>query len=150
MTPETKQLLCQYDEQGAFEFPSGFDYADLERRAKMVYEDIRKCGIQAGFEGAVYNQDASFSIDIPLHSFERREATALFQPSVRFSNFGNLATIKWIDQIPDATRIEIRESLDTHGFNYVCAGELDCDYDGVMTDKKDVFRTWWIRYFDWL
>ena len=150
MTPETKQLLCRFDELGAFEFPAGFDYGDLERRATLVYDDIRSFGIQAGFEDAVYSQDASFSIAIPLHSFERKEATTTFQPTVRFSNFGNLATMTWIDQIPDAARNEIRASLGRHGFNYVCADELDCDYDGIMADRKEVFRTWWIRYFDWL
>jgi hypothetical protein len=150
MKPETRQLLCQFDEPGAFEFPTGFDYAGLERRALLVCDDIRNFGIEAGFEGAVYNQDASFSIAILLHNFERKEATAIIQPTVRFSNFGNLATMTWIDQIPDAAQVEIRGSLGRHGFRYVCADELDCDYDGVMAERTDVFRTWWIRYFDWL
>lgn len=150
MRPETKQLLCRFDEPGAFEFPKGFDYPELEERAMLVCEDIRRSGTQADFEGAVHNQDASFSIAILLRSFERQAAKTIYQPCVRFSNFGNLATMTWIDQISDAVRIEIRASLGRHGFNYVCADELDCDYDGVMADRKDVFRTWWIRYFDWL
>jgi hypothetical protein len=116
----------------------------------MVCEDIRSFGIEASFEGAMYNQDASFSIAIRLHCFERKEAVTLYQPTVRFSNFGNLATMTWIDQIPEAARSEIRTSLGKHGFNYVCADELDSEYDGVMAERKDVFRTWWIRYFDWL
>jgi len=150
MTLETKQLLCRFDEPGAFEFPARFDYDDLERRATLVHEDIRSAGIQAGFEGAIHNQDASFSIAIPLHSFERVNAIAILQPTVRFSNFGNLATMTWIDQIPETARAEIRASLGKHGFNYVRADELDCDYDGIMADNKDTFRTWWNRYFDWL
>jgi len=150
MNPETKQLLCRFDEPGAFEFPTGFDYPDLERRATLVYEDVRIFGIQAGFEGAVHNQDASFSIAILLHSYERKEATTIIQPTVRFSNFGNLVTMTWIDMIPDSARNEIRKSLSRHGFNYVCADELDCDYDGVMAENNHIFRTWWIRYFDWL
>lgn len=142
--------MCQFDEVGTYEFPTGFDYADLERRAKLVWDDIRTFGIQAGFEGAVHNQDASFSIAILLHSYERTEGTSIIQPTVRFSNFGNLATMTWIDQIPDAARVEIRGSLGKHGFSYVSADELDCEYDGVMTEKNVVFHTWWNRYFDWL
>jgi hypothetical protein len=150
MSPETRKLLEQFDEPGAYEFPSGFDYSDLERRAKLVYEDIKNLGIRVGFEGAVYNQDASFSIAILLHDYERKEATALIQPTIRFSNFGNLATLTWIDQIPETSAEGIRASLGRHGFTYVSEAELDCEYDGIMVERKDVFRTWWIRYFDWL
>lgn len=150
MNSETKDLLRRFDEPGAFEFPTRFDYPDLERRAKLVYADIEGLGIRIGFEGAVYNQDASFSIAILLHDYEREDAMGLYQPTVRFSNFGNLSTMTWIDQIPDATREVIRASLDRHGFTYVCADELDCEYDGTMAERKDIFNTWWIRYFDWL
>lgn len=150
MRPETRHLLCQFDEPGAYEFPTAFDYPDLERRAKLVFEDIQSSGIQAGFEGAIYHQDASFSIAILLHGFERQDAMAIYQPTVRFSNFGNLATITWMDQITEAAQDEICASLGRHGFNYVCADELDCEYDGIMAEKNDILRTWWIRYFDWI
>ena len=40
-------------------------------------------------------------------------------------------------------------SLDRNGFTYVCADELDCEYDGIMAEKDGIW-TWWIRYFDWL
>jgi hypothetical protein len=150
MTPETKKLLERFDEPGAYEFPGGFDYPDLERRAKLVYGDIENLGIGVGFEGAAHNQDASFSIAILLHDYERRESTAIIQPTIRFSNFGNLATLTWIDQVPETTVAEIRASLGRHCFTYVSEAELDCDYDGIMAEKKDVFRRWWNRYFDWL
>jgi hypothetical protein len=150
VSPETRNLLCRFDEPGAYEFPTGFDYSDLEQRAKLVYEDIRSFGIQAKFEGAAYNQDASFSVAILLQSFERKEAAALYQPTVRFSNFGNLATVTWLDQISEPARVAIRTSLGGHGFTYVGADELDCEYDGVMAERKALFPTWWIRYFDYL
>lgn len=150
MTPETKKLLERFDEPGAYEFPGGFDYPDLERRAKLVYGDIQNLGIRVGFEGAAHNQDASFSIAILLEDYERRESTLIIQPTIRFSNFGNLATLMWIDQIPETTLAKIRASLSRHGLTYVSADELDCEYDGIMAEKKNVFRTWWIRYFDWL
>jgi hypothetical protein len=150
MSPQTKALLCRFDEPGAYEFPTGFDYPDLEGRAKLVCKDIERFGIHVGFEGAVHNQDASFSIAILLHDYERNEAMALYQPTVRFSNFGNLATMTWIDLIPETAREEIRASLDRNGFTCVCADELDCAYDGIMAEKEGIFRTWWIRYFDWL
>ena len=150
MSPETRALLCRLDEPGAYEFPAVFDYLDLERRAKLVCEDIERFGVHVGFEGAVYNQDASFSVAILLHDYERNEPKGLYQPTVRFSNFGNLATMTWIELIQETAREEICASLDRNGFIYICADELDCEYDGIMTEKEAVFRTWWIRYFDWL
>jgi hypothetical protein len=150
MSPETKELLRRFDEPETYEIPTNFDYPDLDRRAKLVCEDIERIGIHFGFEGAVHNQDASFSIAILLHDYERKEAMGLYRPTVRFSNFGNLATMTGIDQIPDAAREVIRTSLARHGFTYLCADELDCEYDGTMSQRKDVFQTWWIRYFDWL
>jgi hypothetical protein len=150
MSPETKALLCRFDEPGAYEFPASFDYLDLERRAQMVCKDMERFVLHVGFEGAVYNQDASFSIAILLHDYERNEPNGLYQPTIRFSNFGNLATMTWIDLIPEPTRKEICASLDRNGFTYVCADELDCEYDGIMPEKERAFPTWWIRYFDWL
>ena len=150
MTPETKKLMERFDEPGTYEFPGAFDYPDLERRAKRVYGDIENLGIRVGFEGAAHNQDASFSISILLHDYERRDSTAIIQPTIRFSNFGNLVTLTWMDEIPETTVAEVRASLGRHGFTYVSGAELDCDYDGIMAEKKDCFRTWWIRYFDWL
>lgn len=150
MSPETKDLLRQFDEPGAYEFPSAFDYADLERRAKLVCEDIKRLGVRVGFEGAVYNQDASFSIALLLHSLERGEASTRYLPTVRFSNFGNLATITWSGQIPETVTQAILSSLLLRGFMFLDAEELDCEYDGVMLDKKNTFKTWWIRYFDWI
>lgn len=150
MSPETKELLRRFDEPGAYEFPAIFDYPELERRASLVRDDLELLGVRVGFEDAIHNQDASFSIALLLHGFERSEASAVYQPTVRFSNFGNLATITWNDLISGEVIGEIRNSLRKHGFSFVDANELDCDYDGVMLDKMDTFRTWWIRYFDWL
>lgn len=150
MRPEIKDLLLRFDEAGAYEFPSGFDYPELDRRARMVFSDIEKSGVQVGFEDAVHNQDASFSVSVVLHGFDRIEELTRYQAAVRFSNFGNLASVTFADQIPKLTMDEIKKSLLRHGFIFVCADELDCDYDGVMTDKENTFQTWWIRYFDWL
>ena len=149
MSPATKEILSRFDEPGAYEFPSKFDYVDLERRAKMVCADVEAAGVHVSFEGAAHNQDASFSIAIPLHTYEKKEGTMLFQATVRFSNFGSLATITWSEYLPEKILVLVRASLARHGFVYVPADELDCDYDGVMPEKQ-VFHTWWTRYFDWL
>jgi hypothetical protein len=69
MKPETKSILLKYDEKGSYEYHSDFDYNNLEKRAKQVNEKLNSLGIKTKFEGAVYNQDASFSVAINLDSF---------------------------------------------------------------------------------
>lgn len=149
MSPATREVLIRFDEPGAYEIPAKFDYADLERRAKLVYADVEAAGVHVSFEGAAYNQDASFSIAILLHPYERAEGGMLSRPTIRFSNFGSLATIGWREYLPEKVLGAILASISHRGFIYVSADELDCEYDGVMPEKH-VFHTWWTRYFDWL
>jgi hypothetical protein len=149
MSPETKEILVRFDEAGAYEFPAGFDYDDLERRAKLVCTDLESAGTRVAFEGAGYNQDASFSITILLRDYERTLDRALHLPTVVFSNFGNLTTVTLIANFPEGLLRLILASLAQHGFLYVSAEDLDSDYDGVMMERH-IFPTWWSRYFDWL
>jgi hypothetical protein len=145
----TKEILLRFDEAGAYETPSGFDYAELEQRAKLVLADLESTGSRVSFEGANFNQDASFSVQILLHDYEKSRDRMLYQPTVRFSNFGNLATVTWCEQIPEEMLRLILGSLAQRGFTYIPVEDLDAEYDGVMPEK-DVFHTWWTRYFDWL
>ena len=148
MQEATRRILQQNDEENAYEFPKGFNYAALERRAGIVNRRLsEELGERTTLEGALHNQDASFSVAVCLHTHERSEDVGLYLPCIRFSNFGNLATVTWPELVP-AERLEsIVQILSAEGFTFLSQEELDCPYDGVMPGK---FETWWIRYFDWL
>ncbi len=149
MTTQIREILTRFDELGAYEFPRQFRYSELRCKTERVFALVARLGLRITLEGAEHNQDASFSIAILLHDFERLTPTGLFRPVIRFSNFGNLATITATEFIHESTIEKIVEILDANGFIYLSANELDADYDGVMQDRT-TYKSWWIRYFDWL
>ena len=149
MTPETKNLLLKFDEDHAWEFPSDFDEKDIERRARKVHTELGVGFGELRFEDWMHNQDASFGLAVILKSYERKTPHAIYQPAIRFSNFGNLATFTLGELLPKDARKNIIDCLGKNGFIYVDAHELDAPYDGVMA-PKDSISTWWVRYFDWL
>ena len=149
MKPATKKLLLQHDEDNAWEFPSIFDANEIEQRARKVHSEFSGEFGNLVFEDWVHNQDASFGLAIVFKPYEIANSFAIQQPVIRFSNFGNLATFTYEEQLPKDARQTIVESLSRHGFTYVDAEELDEPYDGVMSPNEAV-STWWIRFFDWL
>lgn len=149
MKTSTREILERYDEPGAYEFPRAFRYPELEARATEVAHRLIAIGQRVTIEGAAHNQDASFSVAILLHNYEKSVDRLLYQPNIRFSNFGNLVSVTWDEQIPETDLKRIVQELEACGFTFIPESELDCDYDGIMTDKK-TFSSWWIRYFDWI
>ena len=148
MKHDYRRVLEAADEPGCYEFPSKFDYDALEARAKQiqtrVLQELRE---PTTFEGANFNQDASFSIDIILTSHVVLKDKLRYQPSIRFSNFGNLVTICWHDLMPHLLYQQIIKIVEDDGFHFIPEEELATPYDGVMTGK---FPNWWGRYFDWI
>lgn len=149
MNTNTKQLLLMHDEDQAWEFPSQFDAKELESRARKVFSELCANFGELAFEDWVHNQDASFGLAIIFKPHEQTTSSAIAQPVVRFSNFGNLATFTFEELLPDNARTIIIDSLSRNGFSFVDSEELDEPYDGVMS-PSDTISTWWIRYFDWL
>ncbi len=149
MKPDVRQLLERYDEPGSYEFHSEFDYPEMEARAGEVARRLEASGARLTFEGALYNQDASFSIAILLHDYERAEDRLTHCPTLRFSNFGNLVSITWSERLPVPDLESIVQALEDCGFTFVPEKALSGPYDGVMTDRK-LFDSWWTRYFDWI
>lgn len=150
MTPELKQVLLAADEQGAYEFPACFDAADIERRAEGVWKTLAAAGYTCRFESFVYNQDASFGIAILLDDVARDHAGVHMIPTIRFSNFGSLATICEPEALSLTCLSTIDGAFHTYGFSPVPADVLQATaYDGVNA-PNDAFPTWWVRYFDWL
>ncbi|MDG9929669.1 MULTISPECIES: hypothetical protein [unclassified Pseudomonas] len=149
MKPSTRQLLERYDELGSYEFHSAFDYPDMEARANEVARRLETNGNRLTFEGAIYNQDASFSIAILLHDYERAEDRLTHCPTIRFSNFGNLVSLTWSELLPGSDLERTVQELEACGFTFIPEAELSGAYDGVMPDRK-LFDSWWTRYFDWI
>ena len=146
MKPHTRAILERYDEPGSYEFHSEFDYPEMEARALLVERDLIATGVSTVFEGEIYNQDASFSIAILLDVDNAPGVTS--GAAIRFSNFGNLATVIGQERLPVTLLAVIGQALRAHGFQAIPAQDLDCVYDGVMPDA--CFHSWRARYFDWI
>jgi hypothetical protein len=149
MESKLRNVLLKYDELGAYEFPSSFNYFELEERTTRVATQLHLDGTRITCEGAAYNQDASFSIAILLHDFQKETPRGLATPSIRFSNFGNLTSLTWSDQIPKEALAKLIQILESHDFTFLPEQDLQKPYDGIMNDRK-TFCSWWVRYFDWL
>ncbi len=150
MNKDYRQLLEGCDEDGAYEFPVEFDYDALERDALIVERELQnQLDLKTKFEGAVFNQDASFSIAIILLDYTQKRGNIIYQPTIRFSNFGRLCTLTFAEMIPADISGKIPAALEAGGFHYIPQGVLDTDYDGVMAGNK-ALPTWWIRYLDWV
>ncbi|MEM8943593.1 MAG: hypothetical protein AAGD11_00300 [Planctomycetota bacterium] len=149
MSPETKSLLLRFDEEQAWEFPSNFNARDIENRARKVFSELCEAYGKLVFEDWELHQDASFGLAIAFVSHQVKNSLRTTQPTIRFSNFGNLATYTAKELLPNNAGQDILEALKRYGFMYVDSEDLDEPHDGVMSPNKAV-STWWIRYFDWL
>ncbi len=100
-------------------------------RAVEVHREIIESGYAAGFEDWVHNQDASFGLAITVDSFKIRTKQGSCVPTIRFSNFGNLASLTWRDRVNERFSAVARNALRNHGFTFIPENELDQPYDGI-------------------
>jgi hypothetical protein len=141
---EYLNLLRQHDDPRRWEYPTGFDYDAATRRfAKFTEALSALLKVTLKSESGSYIQDASFhsQIYVPLDS----ERYTL----IRFSNFGNMATVSEDEPVSEELMRAIVELLEKHGYVYVPAAVLDQPYTGENPGVTGI-RTWWIRYFDWV
>ena len=142
----TADMLSMHDLKGAYEFPPKFDQRDLEARASLVHRDLEAMfGRGLLFEGGIYNQDASFSVAIRLTETPGVGVTHVCD--LRFSNFGDMVAVTNEDYDGSDECMKVFEIARKHGFTPIPHEALDRDYDGI---NGGAFRTWWIRYFDWI
>jgi hypothetical protein len=149
MDPELKSILIAADERGQYEFPQHFDAVSLEKRARQVHREILGSGYVAGFEDWTDNQDASFGLAITVDSFQVSGAQGIRIPTIRFSNFGSLASLTWQDLVDEQFLTVAKDTLNKHGFIFVPQAELEVPYDGPNSPDESL-PSWWVRYFDWL
>lgn len=162
MNSKLRDTLLQFDEVGAWEGPSSFDYDELRGGVERLHRVLnRRFGSEFRLDDQI--QDASFQVDLKLpkelydepspSSMNRRYGiVADINCAVRISNFGRLSTICFEEQCKEGVANGIRECLSAEGFIYVPAHELDVPYDGLFEDFKGdgSYSTWWIRDFDYI
>jgi len=141
------QLFHQLDEPNSWEFPSRFDYDQLNREVRAVWRELEsQLGRTLPIEDGSRIQDASFHADIIL--WQQQSGKVIHRVSLRFSNFGNMVTLTDEESVPDVEYRIIQSTLHDHGFTYVPTDELEKEYYGVIPDRRTI-GTWWIRYFDY-
>jgi hypothetical protein len=138
------EILRRNDQPAHWDYPPGFDYhAATERFARFVEELSAKLGGALKAETGVHIQDASFHSQVFLPLPGGRHAL------IRFSNFGDMATVSDDDPVPEPTMAVVLEMLAQHGYVYVPAAVLAQPYTGSNPGVTGI-DTWWIRYFDWV
>ncbi|WP_041397474.1 hypothetical protein [Rubinisphaera brasiliensis] len=149
MNPQLRALLLANDEQCAYEFPCEFDPSRSEENARKLDAALKQSGIETRFEDSQYNQDASFGLAIVLVSAVRKTGTAVVERTIRISNFGNMASVTFADEVPEEVMQATISLICQHGYIYIPMVDLDVPYDGLNA-PSEVFPTWWVRFFDWL
>ena len=146
-------ILLKFDEKGRYEQPSDFNYNTLYKKVTSL-----KQGLDDLFETTFILdnevQDASFFCDLkipaPLIENYRKELGY----SIRISNFGELATINFEEELTNEIADRIKLVLKNSGFIYVSCDHLDTIYNGSFEDFKNVYTnykpTWYTRYFDYI
>ena len=138
------QLLAQHDHPTHWKYPPGFDYKVAIARFKQFVADLSTAlGQSVPSETGVHIQDASFHSQVFLPLPGGRQGL------IRFSNFGNMATVGDGEPVPESIMSVVLELFARHGYTYVPADVLDADYIGLNPGVSGI-RTWWIRYFDWV
>mgnify|MGYP001035425781 CR=1 FL=1 len=138
------QLLAQHDHPIYWECPPGFDHeAAIARFARFLAALSAVLGESIPSETGCHIQDASFHSQafLPLASGQRG--------LIRFSDFGDMATICDDVPIPEPTMKAVLEQLARHGYVYVPATVLHAPYTGGNPGVTGI-SSWWIRFFDWV
>ena len=137
-------ILERHDDPRRWEYPVGFDYGATTRRFTEFAEALSSAlGVPLRSETGSLIQDASFHSQIFLPLGEGRHAV------IRFSNFGDMATLSEDEPVPPELLKAVVGLLERHGYVYVPASVLAQPYTGRNTGVTGI-RDWWIRYFDWV
>lgn len=146
-------ILLKFDEKGSYEHPSEFNYDALYKKVtslKQVLDDL--FGTTFILDSEV--QDASFFCDLKMPATLIENYKRELGYSIRISNFGELITINFEEELINEMADRIKRILKKSGFTYISYDHLDTIYDGSFEDFKNVYTnykpTWYTRYFDYI
>lgn len=138
------KLFALYDHPTHWEYPPGFDYETANARFLKFVEALSKSlGYEVQKETGAHIQDASFHSQV-LFPVQRDR-----QPTIRFSNFGDMASVSFGELLPKETTDIVDRLLKEHGYINVPSEELDLPYSGDNPGVTGI-ETWGIRYFSWV
>ena len=137
-------LLRLHDDRVHWESPLDFDNRVESARFDGFVKDLStELGTIYLAETGSAIQDASFHSQIVLQMAEGRFVT------IRFSNFGNMATVSDEDLMPEPMMRTVQDLFLRHGYVYVPATVLNAPYTGSNPGVTGI-ETWRTRYFDWV
>jgi hypothetical protein len=151
MSPETRAKLETADCEVGWEVPRD-DYPSFpwqsyrsEITAIQQWADT-ELGLKLAADGSI--QDASFFEQLSV----RNQETYL---SIRFSNFGKLYTVSTFgvleaDKIKAFRIADLQTIIDSFGWIFVPAEELNTRYDGKHREFVKMKASWWLRFFDYV
>jgi hypothetical protein len=120
------RLLLQHDDPTRWEYPPGFDYAAASAKfAQFTAELAGELGITLKAETGLHIQDASFHSQLYLPLPGDRYVL------IRFSNFGDMATVSDDEAVPKALTELVAKLLARHAYTYVPAAVLHQRYTGI-------------------
>jgi hypothetical protein len=145
------------DDSKGSEFPEGSSRTSDQATTSVrrIHETLKvELGVSMELDDRI--EDASFHAELTvLHPepFHLAGGT-VYAPeiAIRFSNFGKLYSIT--SSMPELLARypleKIRALIESHGWIYVPADQLDEVYDGKNAALRNGVNTWWIRFFDYL
>jgi len=149
MNADTLQKLRAADQEG-YEFPRGFDWRkEMPAVEALVWDLERILGVMLKVDDQI--QDASYFAELYNRHLNRGKNYWETSIGFLFSSFGHLFTHgsnTERERPPDDAIRRAVEFIESKGFVFVDADQLDERYDGIMTGLHD--RTWMDRYFSYL
>lgn len=137
-------LLQRHDDARRWEYPTGFDDEAATRRFASF-----SAALSSALELPLKSETGSHIQDASFHSQIYVPLKANRNTLIRFSNFGDMATVREDEPVPKRIMATIVDQLQKHGYVYVPASILEQPYTGTNPGVTGI-RSWWIRYFDWV
>jgi hypothetical protein len=136
------RLLHEFDDPENYDDSPDFDFeAAVGRVQKFADELSLKLGIRLTVETGAMIQDAIYHS--ALHLSADRESC---RSEIRFSSFGDLATVFWSAHIGQDILAIITVLLEKHEFRYVPEEVLQQPYTGTNPGRGGI-TDWFERYF---
>ena len=132
-------ILRSQDDPNHVEWPECFNWLEAgEKAAQFAMRLSDVLGSPVEVETGDKVQDANFHTQLWVPTAGGIE--------VRFSNFGDLVSVRPVEHLPNKFLARIVALLSDAGYVYIPADVLERRYDGPIPH----IDSWYHRFFDWL